>query len=113
MNENWNDPRNLRKEGGLLCLGLDGKERWRTGDDPYFGRGSWVLAGDHLLLQDGKTGVLRVVEATGEGYRQVAEADLFGVGSEDRRDHQMWAPMALAGNRLLLRSQDELLCVQL
>ena len=52
-----------------------------------------------------------MVKASPEGYEPVAEANLFGI--TDRRDHQMWAPMALAGNRLLLRSQDELLCVDL
>src|SRR5262249_23620883 len=30
-NENWNEA-GRRGEGGLVCLGLDGKERWRTGD---------------------------------------------------------------------------------
>jgi outer membrane protein assembly factor BamB len=111
VNENWNDMRNRRPEGGLLCLTLDGKEVWRTGDAPYFGRGNMLLVGDHLVIQDGLSGILRVARATPEGYQQVAEANLFEI--DDRRDHQMWAPMALAGDRLLLRSQDELLCVRL
>jgi outer membrane protein assembly factor BamB len=110
-NENWNErPVSRRSEGGLVCLGLDGKERWRTGDAPYFGRGNALLAGDHLLIQDGYDGTLRVVQASPEGYRPVAEARLFEGGS---RDGQMWAPMALSGERLLLRSQEELVCVQL
>jgi outer membrane protein assembly factor BamB len=110
-NENWNEPRNRRAEGGLMCLSLDGEERWRTKADPYFGRGHTLLAGDYLLIQDGINGILRVARATSEGYEQVAETDLFGI--TDRRDHQMWAPMALAGRHLLIRSQDELLCVKL
>jgi len=111
VNENWTDTRNRRAEGGLLCLSLDGKERWRTGDAPYFGRGCALLVDDHLLIQDGMSGVLRAVRATPEGYKPVGEVDLFGVG--DRTDHQMWAPMAFAGGKLLLRSQEELLCVRL
>jgi outer membrane protein assembly factor BamB len=111
VNENWNDGRARRKEGGLLCLSLDGEEVWRTGDAPFFGRGNAILVGDHLLVQDGFNGVLRAVEATPEGYRQVAEANVFGI--EDSRDRQMWAPMALAGGRLLLRSDEELLCLRL
>jgi len=110
VNENWNYSRR-RKEGGLLCLTLEGDEVWRTGDDPFFGRGNAILAGDKLLIQDGDNGVLRVVEATHEGYRQVAEANVFG--TKDDRDRQMWAPMALADGLLLMRSQDELLCVKL
>lgn len=111
VNENWNDSRSRRKEGGLLCLDLDGKEIWRTKDDPYLGRGNVILAGDHLLVQDGYNGTLRVVPATPEGYAPLAEVNLFAV--EDERDHNMWAPMALAGNLLLMRSQEELLCVEL
>ena len=69
-----------------------------------------MLVGDHLLIQDGFSGVLRVVRATPEGYEQVAEANLFGI--DDTRDHQMWSPMALAEGCLLMRSQDQLLCVR-
>jgi hypothetical protein len=111
VNENWNQPRNNRKEGGLLCLALDGRERWRTGDSPYFGLGNALLAGDRLLVQDGFDGTLRVVRASPEGYRLEAEARLFA--ENGTRDGQMWAPMALAGRHLLMRSQEELLCVEL
>jgi len=109
VNENFNQPRNKHAEGGLLCLGLDGKERWRTGDAPYFGLGNALLAGDHLLIEDGDDGTLRVVRADPSGYKQVAEAKLFA----ETRSGEMWAPMALSGKRLLLRSQEELLCVKL
>jgi outer membrane protein assembly factor BamB len=110
-NENKNHEGSRRKDGGLLCLALDGKELWRTGDEPFFGRGSAILAGEHLLIQDGFDGTLRVVRASPEGYAQVAEAQVFSQSRD--RDRQMWAPMALAGNRLLMRSQEELVCVQL
>lgn len=110
-NENANEPRNKRDEGGLMCLGLDGKERWRTGADPYIGLGSALLAGEHLLIQDGYDGTLRVVRASPERYELVAEARLFA--ENGARNGQMWAPMALAGKRLILRSQEELVCVEL
>lgn len=110
-NENWNDGRARRAEGGLVCLTLDGKELWRTKDAPFFGRGNVILAGDHLVIQDGFNGTLRAAHPTPDGYDQVAESNLFGI--DDRIDHQMWAPMALAGKLLLLRSQDILLCVEL
>ena len=111
MNENWNQPRNRQAEGGLLCLGLDGKERWRTGNDPYFGRGNAVRVGSHLLVQDGYNGTLRVVQASPKGYEEVAAANVFGI--EGRRDHQMWGAMAVAGNHLLMRSQERLICVEM
>ena len=109
-NENWNYGRR-QTEGGLMCLSLGGEELWRTGDQPFFGRGNMVLAGEHLLIQDGFDGTLRVVRATPESYQQVAEAAIFK--EPEDRDGQMWAPMALCGQRLLMRSQDELVCVRL
>ncbi|MAB78671.1 MAG: hypothetical protein CMJ89_04885 [Planctomycetes bacterium] len=112
VNENWNhDSRARRKEGGLMCLDLEGTELWRTADAPYFGRGNSILAGDHLIIQDGLNGVLRVVEASAKGYQQIAEANLFEI--DDRSDHRMWAPMALASGMLVLRSQEDLMCVRL
>ncbi len=111
VNENWNNDRSRQKEGGLLCLSMDGNEVWRTGDNPFFGRGNAVLVDGHLLIQDGFNGRLRVVKATPEKYTPVAEANVFGV--EDRRDRQMWAPMAVSQGHLLLRSQDELKCLKL
>ena len=111
VNENWNDARNRRSEGGLMCLTLDGKELWRTKDDPYFGRGHALLAGGHLLIQDGFDGTLRVVRANPKAYEQVAEINLFPDNSA--RDGQMWAPMAVANGHLVMRSQDELLCLRL
>lgn len=110
-NENWTDQGKNAAEGGLVCLGLDGKEHWRTGDAPNFGRGNVLLAGEHLLVLDGTDGTLRIVHADPKAYTQVAEAKLFpGTGA---RDEQIWAPMALSGELLLARSQDELICVRL
>jgi outer membrane protein assembly factor BamB len=111
VNENWNDRRNRRTEGGLLCLGLDGKERWRTKDSPYMGRGNLFLAGDKLVIQDGYNGTLRIVPANPKGFEPIAEANIFGI--EDDRDHQLWAPMAYSAGKLIMRSQSEMLCVEL
>jgi outer membrane protein assembly factor BamB len=109
-NENWND-RRRHEEGGMMCLDLEGNERWRTGADPYLGRGPMLLADGMLIVQDGYSGILRLVEPRADEFRVLASADLFGV--TDDEDHGMWAPMALSDGRLLLRSQTELKCVDL
>lgn len=111
VNENSNHRRNLRKTGGMLCMGLDGKEMWRTGDDPFFGRGNWVMGGDYLFIQDGFNGALTVCKASPEGFEPLAQSNLFEV--TDRKDHEMWSPMALVDGKLLLRSKEELICVNL
>jgi len=111
VNENWNNSRARQSEGGLLCLSLDGEEVWRTGADPFLGRGNSILAGGYLLIQDGHNGVLRVVEPTTAGFELIAEANLFEI--DDRSDHEMWATMALSDGRLLIRSHEQMLCVKL
>lgn len=114
-NENANHTRSRRREGGLTCLSLDGKERWRTGSKPFFGRGALVRINDHLLLQDGFNGVLRAVRIDPERYVEVASFDPFGI--KGRRDKQLWAPIAVARGRIVIRGKrdgkDELVCIVL
>ncbi len=109
--ENFNEPRSRWNEGGLMCLSLTGEERWLTGAEPNFGRGPILVANGVLVTLDGHDGVLRLIEASGEEYRLLAEAALFP--EERRREAQMWAPMALVYGRILPRSQDQLKCVDL
>ena len=111
VNENANHQRNLRKTGGLLCIDLEGKEKWRTGDDPFLGRGNWIMGGPYLFLQDGFNGSLVVCKASPEGYEELANFNVFGV--TDRKDHENWAPMALVDGKLFLRSKNELACLNL
>jgi len=110
-NENDNHSPRKRSEGGLLCLDLEGQEQWRTGDSPYFGRGSMIYADGMLIIQDGFNGVLRLVEPSPEGFRPLAEANLFGI--TDTKDHELWGPLALSEGRLLMRGKEQLKCVDL
>ncbi len=98
-------------EGGLMCVDLNGSVKWKTGASPNFGRGGMIFADGLLIIQDGQNGILRLVQPDPSGYRQLAEADVFGVGEED--DSKMWAPMALSDGKLVLRSQTELKCLDL
>ncbi|MGB1131409.1 MAG: hypothetical protein ACPG4K_15255, partial [Haloferula sp.] len=102
-----------RKTGGLSCWTLDGKELWNTGDDPFMGRGGWVFADGILIIQDGEKGILRLVAPEPEGFKLLAEANVFGVDLEKRYDLKFWTPPALSNGRLLMRGQDRLLCVDL
>ncbi len=103
--------RSARKEGGLQCLDLAGKELWRSGDQPYFGRGSMIAADGMLIIQEGAKGILHLVDPSPKGFRLLAEAPIFPESTQ--RDGRMWAPMALSNGLLLLRSQEVLKCVDL
>ena len=65
-----------------LDLANEGKIIWNTGDDPFMGRGGMIHVDGKLLIQDGETGYLRVVEPKVEGYKELAVADIFGKKAE-------------------------------
>ena len=112
VNENANQKVKQRmNEGGLMCMDLSGNIKWRTGKSPNFGRGGIILADNMLIIQDGHSGILRLVEPNPEQYVELGQANIFGI--TDTKDHQMWAPMALADGKLVMRSQTEMKCIDL
>ena len=60
----------VRKHGGgsLVCLDLDGNERWNSGADK-FGHGPYLIA-DGLILVLDNDGRLTAVEASPDSYRR-------------------------------------------
>lgn len=113
-NENSNHrPTAKRKSGGLSCWTLEGKEVWRSGNEPFMGRGGSIYADGILIIQDGEKGILRLVEPNPKGFKLLAEANVFKSDLKKRHDLQFWSPMALSNGRLLMRGQNRLLCVDL
>ncbi len=126
-NENANHKGEARKTGGLMCLNLDGETLWHTGDTPFMGRGNMVRVNDHLLIQDGETGFLRLVAPSPKGYQELGLLDVFEKREEvdamiakqaNRKfvrlpDFKLWSPMAISQNHLILRGQERLICYRL
>lgn len=87
----------------FACLDPAGEVVWTSGRERRFGLGPFLAAdGKILVLSD--DGVLTMIEATPEGYRQIAQADVL-----EGRD--AWGPMALVEGRLLLRDSRTLKCL--
>jgi len=104
LNSNGN-----KRNDGMACVTLEGKLLWRTrdGDElPRFERGGLLLSGDLILNMDGKTGILHLIAPSPEGYRELARAQIF-------EGEKMWAPLALSDGKLVLRSQEEMKCLDL
>lgn len=104
INSNSNE-----RQDGLMCMTLDGEIRWRTKDTPgapMFERGNLLLVDGMIVALDGKTGVLHLVEPSPEGYKELARTPMLG-GKE------IWAPMALADGKLVLRDQGQMKCLDL
>ena len=85
----------------LKCLDArTGEEKWAVREG--FGHGSLTLADGHLYVL-GDRGQLALVEATPEGYREK--------GSVQALKGKCWTVPTLAGGRLYLRNEKELLAL--
>jgi outer membrane protein assembly factor BamB len=92
------------RSDGLVCMTLDGKVKWKTGDEPPFNKGGLVLADGLLLAVDGDR-KLYLIDPDPSAFKPIASAQLLDSGEN-------WAPIALSGGRLLIRDQKQLKCVQ-
>jgi len=98
-------PKESRSVGEqLVCMDLEGKHRWTSGRTNRFGLGSYMVADGLIFVMDDE-GILTLAEATTEGYRQLARAKVLADG------HETWAPLAIAGGRLLVRDLRKLVCL--
>ena len=86
----------------LTCIEVNtGEEQWRQRG---FGKGSLLLADGYLIIL-GEGGKLALVEVSPSEYREKARFQLF--------DDKCWTVPTLAGGRLYLRNQKEMVCLDL
>jgi outer membrane protein assembly factor BamB len=95
-----------KKRGLFTCLDLDGKQVWTSEGAASFGLGSFMLVDGMFLVLDGKTGVLRLLEANTSEYKEACTAQVLS-GPE------VWAPMALSGGKLVLRDMTKMVCIEI
>jgi outer membrane protein assembly factor BamB len=91
------------RSDGLVCMGMDGKVRWRTGEDPLFNKGGAILVDGLLLATDGNT-MVYLIQPDPSGFKPLASATLLERGEN-------WAPLALSDGKLLIRDQRNLKCL--
>lgn len=92
-----------RADGKFVCLTLEGKPVWTSGSGQQFGLGPFILA-DGLLFAMNDNGLLRLIEATPEKYVLLAQAQVL-------KGRESWAPLALAGGRLIARDLTRMVCL--
>lgn len=92
---------------GLVRLNSDGVAEWSTGKEPQLNGGSLLNLGGVIVSQDGDTGELRLVKPGGK-YEEMAKAKVFS----KRTGSELWAPMAFSKGKLVMRSQNQLICVE-
>jgi len=94
-----------KKRGLFTCLDLDGKPVWTSDGKAYFGLGSFILADGMFYILEGKTGMLRLLEASTEGYKELASAQILG-------GHDVWGPPALSDGKLVVRDFGRMVCIK-
>lgn len=89
-------------DGVLACLDLkDGSQRWKEG---RYGHGQMLLVGD-LLLLTAEDGELVLLRPTPEGPNELQRFKVFA--------EKTWNPPALAGDLLLVRTDQHAACIRL
>ncbi|MEI6279740.1 MAG: PQQ-binding-like beta-propeller repeat protein [Verrucomicrobiae bacterium] len=95
----------VRPDGQLACLDLAGKVVWTSGSKEKFGLGPFLLADGKLFVMN-DDGLLTLAEASPAGYRPLVKNRVLN-------GHDSWAPMALAGSRLLARDLTRMVCLDI
>jgi outer membrane protein assembly factor BamB len=89
-------------DGILACLDLaDGSQRWKEG---RYGHGQGLLVGDLYLLM-AENGELVLLRPTPDAPNELHRFRVFNA--------KTWNPIALAGDRLLCRNDQETACLRL
>jgi outer membrane protein assembly factor BamB len=99
--------------GQLVCVDSKGKHAWESGAKNRYGLGPYMIA-DGLLFVMSENGLLTIAEATADGFKPLAEHQIFdGLGPSmgPPGGHEVWAPMAIAGGRLIVRDLTRMVCL--
>lgn len=94
------------KRHGFMCMDLDGNVKWKTGKNPGFDWGGYLLADKRIYVVDGTKGDLCMLEPNPEGYKELGRFHLLN-------GEKIWASIALSDGKILLRDQQQLKCVDI
>jgi outer membrane protein assembly factor BamB len=101
-----------KTRGRFSCVALDGTVVWQSpvvsGDanaSRTFDLGTFLLADGMFFILDGRTGMLRLLEASTTEYKELASAQIL-------KGEDVWGPMALSDGRLIIRDMTQMVCLQ-
>jgi len=94
-----------KKRGLLTCVDFDGKQVWNSDGKASFELGAFILADGMFFILEGKTGMLRLVEASTKEYKELASAQILG-------GHDVWGPLALSDGKLVIRDFGRMVCLK-
>lgn len=95
-----------KKRGLFTCMDFEGRVDWDSQGHASFGLGSFLLADGMFFVLEGKTGLLRILDANTSEYRELGTLQVLN-------GHDVWAPMALSEGRLVLRDMTKMVCLDI
>lgn len=99
------DAGELREQ--FVCYNPDDCTRliWSSGETNRFGLGPYMIADNKIFILN-DDGLLTIIEASTRKYNKLAQFQVL-------QGHDAWAPLALAGGRMLLRDSKRMVCIDL
>jgi len=95
----------VRPDGQLTCLDLNGKIMWTSTSAEKFGLGPYIIINDLIYVMN-DSGLLTLAKATAGSFVKLAEAKIL-------EGPDSWGPMAVAGDRLILRDMNRMTCLDI
>jgi outer membrane protein assembly factor BamB len=93
----------VRPDGQFVCIDLNGKPVWASGQGQQFGLGPFMMAGNLIFVMN-DSGKLSLIDATPAKFNLLAEAQVL-------KGHESWGPMTLACGRLIVRDLSKIACL--
>ncbi len=98
---------------GMTCQNLaSGEMVWRE-RNPELLKGSVVAVGDRLILQNERTGLMAVIAASSEGWKEFGRLQFPERTAIRTQDNMVWAHPVVAHGKLYVRDHDLLFCYDL
>jgi len=99
---------------GWTCQNMKtGENVWstgRTGEVTNVGKGAVVAVNDRLLCLDERTGLLAVIAASPEGWKEFGRMEIPERTNMETKDNMVWAHPVVANGKLYMRDHDLLFC---
>lgn len=95
----------VRPNGEFTCLDPQGKVKWASGMNHRFGLGPFLIADGKVFVMDDAC-KMTMAAASPEGFRVLGQTQVLD-------GHDSWGPMALAGDRLIVRDLTRVVCLDL
>jgi outer membrane protein assembly factor BamB len=85
----------------------------RTGEVTNFSKGAVLAVNDRLLLQEERSGLLAVIAASPDGWKEICRMEFPERTEMETKDNMVWTHPVIANGKLFVRDHDLVFCYDL